>query len=302
MPCSAAPSIRIGPAGWTYADWNGIVYPAARPRGFRPLAYMAQLFDVIEINTSFYAPLQPPTVQRWLEQLELYPTFCFTAKLWQRFTHESQFSPEDERTFRRGLQPLQRAQRLGALLLQFPYSFHQTTDNRRRLQELLERFGDFPCVVEVRHASWNVPDIYAWLAERGAGFCNIDQPEVGRSLRPTARVTAPLGYIRLHGRRADSWFSTDPEQPRAERYNYLYSLEELQTWAERVRHVSQRARTTFVITNNHFQGKSVVNALQLAFLLTGEKRLVPEPLLEHYPQLRPLSRESPRQPSLFAEG
>src|SRR5579884_3565029 len=260
-----AASVRIGPAGWTYADWKGVVYPATRSRSFRPLAYMAQLFDVVEINTSFYAPLQPGTAERWLEQIEPYPTFCFTAKLWQRFTHEPEFSPEDERAFRQGLAPLQQAHRLGALLLQFPYSFHHTADNRRRLQELLDRFGDFPCVVEVRHASWNVPEVYAWLAERGAGFCNIDQPRVGR-------------------------------------YNYLYSLEELQEWAERVRRVSQRAQTTFVITNNHFQGKSVVNALQLAFLLTGEKRLVPEPLLEHYPQLRPLSRESPRQASLFAEG
>src|SRR5579884_2292877 len=103
-----AASVRIGPAGWTYADWKGVVYPATRSRSFRPLAYMAQLFDVVEINTSFYAPLQPGTAERWLEQIEPYPTFCFTAKLWQRFTHEPEFSPEDERAFRQGLAPSSR--------------------------------------------------------------------------------------------------------------------------------------------------------------------------------------------------
>ena len=186
------------------------------------------------------------------------------------------------------------------MLLQFPFSFHRTEENVARLTGLLERFADYPLVVEVRHSSWNVPETFSLLAQHGAGFCNIDQPLIGRSLRPTSRQTAAVGYVRLHGRRYDTWFSDDPTVPRSERYNYLYSEAELAPWVERIRKVARQSRTTFVIANNHFQGKSVVNALQFIHLLTGEKVRVPDPLRHHYPQLEAVADAPPEEPTLFA--
>jgi uncharacterized protein YecE (DUF72 family) len=167
------------------------------------------------------------------------------------------------------------------------------------LDGVLKRFGDYPLVVEVRHATWNVPEVFELLRERGAGFCNIDQPVIGRSLEPSAQTTGPTGYVRLHGRRYDTWFSDDAAIPGYERYNYLYSEEELRPWADRVAKVADAARDVFVITNNHYQGKGVVNALQLISMLTKAKVNVPEPLREKYPELEKIASEAPQEPRLF---
>jgi uncharacterized protein YecE (DUF72 family) len=293
--------IRVGPAGWSYADWAGIVYPARRPRGFHEAAYLAKFFDTIEINTSFYQPLRPNLAEQWIERVAENSRFVFTAKLWQKFTHESGATSEDEHAVRAGFDPLVRAGKLGAVLLQFPFSFHRTPDNLSYLKELFERFGDYPLAVEVRHATWNDREFFAMLHARGVGFCNIDQPVIGRSMKPTERSTARVGYIRLHGRRYDTWFSDDPTTPPEERYNYLYNEEELEPWAERIQHVAAHSGSTFVVTNNHYQGKAIVNALQLIRLLTGNKVKVPEPLRHNYPQLDAIADEPQREPTLFPD-
>ncbi len=299
--------ILIGPAGWSYSDWAGIVYPAPRPRGFHEATYLAQFFDTIEINTSFYQPLRPALAAQWLERVSANPRFAFSVKLWKKFTHEvgvtdgitNDVTNEDERAVREGFAPLVEANRLAAVLLQFPHSFHRTPENITRLDGLIERFADYPLVVEVRHSSWNDAEFYAAIAQRGVGFCNIDQPLIGRSITPSTRITAPIGYIRLHGRRYDTWFSDDPMLPRHERYNYLYTEDELTPWAARIRKLARKTQTTFVIANNHFQGKSVVNALQLIHMLTGEKVHVPEPLRHHYPQLESIADAPADEPMLF---
>jgi uncharacterized protein YecE (DUF72 family) len=131
------------------------------------------------------------------------------------------------------------------------------------------------------------------------GFCNIDQPVIGRSIRPSGRTTGPIGYVRMHGRRYDTWFSDDPATPPAERYNYLYSQEELAPWAKRIEKVAEHSGDTYVITNNHFLGKGVVNALELIELLSGVKVKVPETLRHHYPELDAIANEPPREPRLF---
>jgi uncharacterized protein YecE (DUF72 family) len=298
-PSGTPVEIRVGPAGWSYADWAGIVYPPHKPREFHEAAYLAEFFDTIEINTSFYQPLRPSLCWQWVERVSANPHFLFTAKLWQKFTHETGASAVDEKAVRAGFDLLRDAEKLGAVLLQFPFSFHHTPENLGHLKSLLERFADYPLVVEVRHSSWNSREFYALLHERGVGFCNIDQPLIGRSIHPSGRATARVGYVRLHGRRYDTWFSDDPSTPPSERYNYLYSEKELEPWAERIRKLSSHAHNTFVITNNHFQGKAVVNALQLLRLLTGTKVKVPEPLRHHYPELDAIASHPLQEPTLF---
>jgi len=298
-PIAAPGNILVGPAGWSYADWNGLVYPAPRPRGFHQAAYLAEFFDTIEINTSFYHPLQASHAAQWIGLVAANPRFLFTAKLWQKFTHEGDATGEDVKTVRAGFDILHSAGKLGAVLLQFPFSFHYEPENLARLKQILDSFRDYPLVVEVRHSSWTRKNFYELLQGRGVGFCNIDQPIIGRSIKPTEEATSPVGYIRLHGRRYDTWFSDDPAAPASERYNYLYSEQELEPWAERAQHVAKNTRTTFVITNNHFQGKGVVNALQLMHLLSGNKVKVPETLRHHYPQLELIASEPANEPTLF---
>lgn len=286
-PATRQPTIRIGVAGWNYPDWNGVFYPEPRPRGFHELSYLAQFFSTVEINSSFYRPPQAEWVKRWIEQVERRPDFVFTAKLWRGFTHERNATPEDAKTVADGLRPLARANRLGALLLQFPWSFKNTTANRTYLAELLDRFGEFPRVVEVRHSSWNSEEFLAWLDERGAGICNIDQPVIGKSLAPSSHTTGTIGYVRFHGRNAAHWFTKNEEA--GERYDYLYNRAELEPWAGKIGKIAEKSGTVFVIANNHPNAKAVVNALQLENLLSDRRVNVPETLLRNYTQLREIS-------------
>lgn len=306
LPCSRMPSViknatvRVGPAGWAYPDWSGHVYPPRRPKGFHELTYLSQFFDTVEINTSFYAPIRPEHAALWISRVEANPRFVFTAKLWQRFTHDpGTASAQEERDVRAGFDVLHRAGKLGALLLQFPFSFHRSEETQQQLKSLLKRFADYPLAVEVRHATWLVPDFFELLRSANAAFCNIDQPVIGRSIEPTALATAQLAYVRLHGRRYDTWFSDDPDLPPHERYNYLYSQQELAPWGKRIREVSEAARDTYVVTNNHYLGKNVVNALELISLLKGEKVAVPESLRPHYPQLDAIAATPRAAPTLF---
>jgi uncharacterized protein YecE (DUF72 family) len=298
-PSNSMPLLRIGPAGWAYKDWAGYVYPQPRPKGFHPATFLAEYFDTIEINTSFYHPMQAEHAAQWIERVSGNPRFLFTAKLWKKFTHEHDATLADEREARAGLDVLHAGGKLGALLVQFPFSFHRVPETIEYLSRLLKRFAAYPLVVEVRHSSWNIPETFALLREHNAGFCNIDQPIIGRSLEPSTAATAAVGYVRMHGRRYDTWFTDDPEVAPHERYNYLYSSEELKPWAERIRKVSKQAGTVFVITNNHYQGKGVVNALQLISILTKTKVSVPEPLRQHFPQLDAIAATRPVEPTLF---
>ena len=275
--------IRVGPAGWSYKDWNGIVYPAPKPRGFDPLAYLARYFDTIEINSTYYRPATREAAKAWAERVGENPDFKFAVKLWQRFTHERDeaWTRSEVALVRQALDALQRRDRLGAVLVQFPWSFRRTDENRQWLDDVTRAFRAFPLVVEVRHASWDVPEYFDELAERGVGFVNIDQPLFKRSIKPSARATAPVGYVRVHGRNYREWFRKDAGVEA--RYDYLYSKKELAPWAERAAEVDNAAKETYVVTNNHFKGKAVANALMLEAMVRGEKVAAPTTVVDEYP-------------------
>jgi uncharacterized protein YecE (DUF72 family) len=221
--------------------------------------------------------------------------FLFTAKLYRAFTHSPSAvmeptsaatirpTDEDESRTREGLDAIAAEARLGALLIQFPLSFKNTSLNREYLDRLLRQFIEYPRVVEVRHSSWNDAETLAAFSQKNVGFCNIDQPVLGRSLTPTEHVTGAIGYVRLHGRNYAQWFDSDN---RNDRYNYLYNEGELAAWKERVESVSERAQTTYVITNNHFESKAGVNALELKAMISGKRVLAPATLIQKYPELR----------------
>ena len=296
----AKPIIRIGPAGWSYKDWEGVVYPQKPGKNFDPLAYLARFFNTIEINSSFYRPPTVSTTESWVKRVAaVNKSFTFTAKLHRLFTHErGKATRKDEKEFRDGMAPFMKAGKLGALLLQFPWSFKNTDEDRVYLAKLLEQFSEYPLVLEVRHTSWNNESVYEWLEERGVGICNIDQPVFSRSIRPAARTTSPVGYVRMHGRNYQNWFRD--KAPRDERYNYLYSLDELDPWLTRIKQVSKQTRETYVITNNHFRGQAVVNALEIKAALTEERVPGPEPLFEHYSRLEESAvKDADGPPTLF---
>ncbi len=276
--------IRVGPAGWCYKDWSGIVYPVSKPRGFDPLAYISEYFDTIEINVTFYRPIPPETAEDWIRKIENNRDFRFTAKLLRTLTHERNATLEEERQVREGFAPLMEAGRLGAVLLQFPWSFKNTAENREYVARLRARFAEYPLVLEVRHASWNDPRILDFLEQLDLGLCNIDQPLFHRSLKPAAEVTSAVGYIRLHGRNWKNWFSENAAPH--ERYDYLYSVDQLDPWIERIQAVAHRASDTYAVTNNHYLGKATVNALEISSILRGKPVKAPATLVARYPELK----------------
>jgi uncharacterized protein YecE (DUF72 family) len=276
--------IRYGPAGWLYKDWAGIVYPQPKPRGFDPLEYIAEFFGTVEVNSTFYRPATAKTARSWVERTAGRDDFRFTAKLYQRFTHQrkSAWTADEVSEVRAGMDPLLEAGRLGALLLQFPWSFRRTDENREWLDDVATTFGDFPLVLEVRHESWNTPAFFSGLADRGIGFVNIDQPLFGDSIAPSAHATSRVGYVRVHGRNYQDWFR-DKAEPH-ERYNYLYPASELEPWAARVGEIAAQpaAEDVYVVTNNHFRGKAVTNAIMLQSMVEGKKVPAPPGIFPEY--------------------
>lgn len=275
-----------------------------------PLEYLAQCFDMVEVNTSFYGHIKPELAKLWARRVEaVNPKFVFTAKLHRSFTHSPlavmeptsaatiRPSPQDESLAREGLDALASTGKLGALLIQFPVSFKNTALNREYLETLLGQFIEFPRVVEIRHSSWDNPETLSYFVGMHVAFCNIDQPLIGRSLEPTEYVTSPVGYVRLHGRNYDQWFEAEKS---ADRYNYFYKEQELEGWKDKITRIAQRAEVVYVVTNNHFQAKAAVNALQLKHMLSGQRVRAPESLLRHNPDLKqiadPLPEENPSLP------
>ena len=241
--------VRVGPAGWSYEDWKGIVYPPGMPRSAHPLTYLSEFFDTLEVNSTFYRPPNPKHCAGWVAKVVDNPRFMFTLKLWQRFTHQRDAWPSDEETqqVHGGMSPLAEAGKLGALLIQFPWSFRRTPENRTWLARVIDAFAAYPLALEIRHASWNRPEVYEGLAERRVAFCNIDQPLFRDSVAPSARVTARVGYVRLHGRNYDDWFREDAKTH--ERYDYLYSPEELKPWIEKVEKIRLPATFDYKAVN-----------------------------------------------------
>jgi uncharacterized protein YecE (DUF72 family) len=291
--------IRIGTSGWHYPSgpgtWNGVFYPKPRPKEFDELAYYARFFDTVEINTTFYGQPQVAVTAQWAARTP--PGFEFAVKLYQQFTHPRMFrarvqseleralqttdipesatdvltsaNQEDIDTFRRGLEPLAIAGKLGVLLAQFPSSFHETPANRVHLAALLRAFGEHPLAVELRHRSWSARSAQTrqLLEAFGAAWVWIDEPRFSDSVISPWLDAAPLAYVRLHGRNAAQWWKGD----RDERYNYLYTPRELEPIAERIAAVARHGGKVRAYLNNHPNARSVVNALDLSRLV-AERR------------------------------
>jgi uncharacterized protein YecE (DUF72 family) len=278
--------ILVGTAGWSYPDWENVVYPSGKAAN--RLRTVARYVDCVEIDSSFYYPPAARTTESWVRSLDQQPGFRFLAKAWQRFTHErsTRWTQADYELLTGGLQPLREAGRLDSLLFQFPWSFRNDPKNRAWLDDIADAFADWPLAVEVRHDSWHTDETIEFFHERQITFCNIDQPALAQCLPPTAYATTEVGYFRVHGRNAKNWFLEKQVTPGG-RYDYLYSEMELDELLAHIRKIAERTKKTFVIFNNHKIGKGFTNALQLkARLAPGTVVRAPVSLRERFPVLR----------------
>jgi uncharacterized protein YecE (DUF72 family) len=237
----------------------------------------------------------------WMKKVEANPRFLFTAKLHQRFTHARILDPTEIAAFKEGLQPLVRGRKLGAVLMQFPWSFRFTGENREFFIRLRREFHEFPLVAEMRHSSWMVEEAVGTFLDYHVGFCNIDQPEYTGAMPPTAFLTSGIGYVRLHGRNPKNALGAyDRNAARLRQHDYLYSEAELADWAKRIQHVQRYAERTFVVFNNDAGGKSFVNALQVQAMVAGIHGSAPKDLRRKFPvQLAEFDPSHAEQQCLF---
>ena len=311
-------SLRIGTSGWSYPTgkgrWNGVFYPATRSKragtaNFDELRFYSEHFDTVEVNTTFYGQPRHDVTQAWVERTP--SGFEFSLKLYQKFTHPDMFvkatgndptdlGQRDVDEFRTAIDPLARAGKLGALLAQFPPSFKNDADARAYLEWLLARFQDYPVAVELRHRSWSdePTDTLSLLENFGAAWAQIDEPKFKGSIRQSLSANpGTFFYLRLHGRNAAQWWKHDKSE---DRYNYLYSSEELEPFSQAARQVSRRVKKAYLYANNHFSAKSVANAAILKYQLGQEvPGEYPETFVEQFPDLRGIVKLLPEQPALI---
>ncbi len=253
----------VGTSGFSYDDWVGPVYAPGTPKA-KMLEQYPERLGGLEINYTYYRMPTARSMESLAERSR--GRLRFAVKLTDLFTHKRTATEDDVAAFRDAMTPLEARDSLGCLLAQFPYSFKASKRNLRYLEAVLDAFRPLPVVVELRHARWLHPGLFSFLRDRGAGFCNVDEPRLEGLLPPTARATSPVGYVRFHGRNAEKWWEHEEGW---QRYDYLYTRAELEEWVPRIRQIMEETETLFVFYNNHFRGKSVENAIDLLDLLAG---------------------------------
>jgi len=321
-------SIRIGTAGWSYPSgpgaWTGIVYPArkGRPKDFDELRAYGEHFDTVEVNSTFYRIPTIDVTRSWVERTP--SGFEFSVKLFQKLTHPRMFldrltkppkgapkemvaekstlphdqalaaagvSSADVDEFRRAIDPLASAGKLGAILVQFPASFKHDAAGVDHLAWLTKALRDYQVAVELRHKTWSddVKTTLQVLNASRAAWVQIDEPKFRLSIEQNylPNVTS-FYYMRLHGRNTASWWRHAAAE---DRYDYLYSAEELREFSDVAGAAQALVRKSYLYANNHFASKSVVNAVmlkaQLGQPIDGE---YPTTWVEHYPEIKGLVR------------
>lgn len=279
-------NIACGIAGWSYPDWEGYVYPKNKTKSFSDrLRFIASYVDVIEINSTFYRIPDRKSAESWLQRVKDYADFFFTAKLHQSITHQYVIDTNIVKAIHVGFQPMVETGRLKHILAQFKYDYVDCVRNREYLQKICDNFKNFPNLTfELRHNSWQNPDALVFLNSLGISLANIDYPLSRTSFNLRVSPIGKHAYLRLHGRNRTAWFNHKAE--RNEVYNYLYSVEEINEIAQRAIEIASRSQSLTIIANNHYQGKEIVNALQLKSAITGHKVPVPHTLLAKYSVLK----------------
>jgi uncharacterized protein YecE (DUF72 family) len=221
------------------------------------------MFSTVELNFSYYKMPTAEQLTRLMEQAG--PSLVFSIKANEALTHKIDPTTwkDTAGAFREALEPLHKAERLGALLFQFPFPFHYEVDRRRYLDAVLAQFAELPLAVEFRNHEWYNNRVLDAFRERHVAIASLDLPEL-TGLPPVMDVvTSPLAYIRFHGRNGESWWGSDS----ASRYDYLYTEAELEAWAGRVQAIAEKAERILVYFNNHRRGQAVQNARSFASIL-----------------------------------
>jgi uncharacterized protein YecE (DUF72 family) len=289
--------VLVGTGGWEHEAFDQAFYPKSGLSSTEKLQYYSRFFDAVEIRpTSWDGALTAQDASAWAGAVADRRNFRFTVKLHSSFTHAKEFRTQYTRNARGILQELAARNRLGALLMQFPYSFTNTGSNRMHLIRLAEIFSGFPARVELRHESWNQTSLPGFLAEHGLLPVSADLPRIRQFMPFLTGVVGDEAYLRLHGRNEKGWLLDGMDT----RYDYLYNSREVRELTRRIDALSQRCKRITVICNNTTNAKAVANAFQLTAAWRHSKALpIPVNSLRAFPQLGDIAQQI--EPPLFEQ-
>jgi len=299
--------VRAGTASWTDPTMTaaGVFYPEGASSAEERLRYYASRFSVVEVDATYYALPQDAMSRRWVERTP--DGFVFDVKAHALMTGQPSETkrlpkpirealPEPLRekarlyprdlpdevageiwaAFRRGIDPLVEAGKLGAVFLQFPRWVFPSNETRDHILRARERLGGLPVAVEFRHGSWfnekNAERTVRFLTDHAIPYVVVDEPQGFKSsVPPVVAATSPaLAVFRFHGRRAETWEKRDV--PPVERFRYLYDEDELADWVPAIGDTARKTGETHVLMNNCFSNYGTTNALEIARLLAELER------------------------------
>lgn len=271
------PTFHIGTAGWSYKDWVPNFYPKQQSKDFDWLKFYAASFNCVEVNSAYYVYLSPKIIESWIRKIEDVEDFLFTIKLHQDFTHNRKYDKTGVKSIYDNLMMLERAERLGGILIQFPYSFQFNDANAEYLRIMNDTFSNYKQFIEIRHSSWNRKEALDFIRTLDVTLCTIDQPEIGKAIQFDPIITNDIAYLRFHGRNVEAWKKSfanfGKEQSydqQSERYLYRYTPGELAEVMQKIRLIYDKVKKIFIIMNNHPQGNAVVNAKEFMGMLELE--------------------------------
>jgi len=296
--------IRVGTCSWTDPTLlsSRRFYPDSARSAEARLQYYASQFNIVEVDSSYYAMPNERNSYLWAERTP--DDFVFDFKAFRVFTQhptpanslpknvKEELDPELQRKgnlyyrdlpaeltdelwqrFESSLLPLDTAGKLGVVLFQFPPWFYPGSQQLDYISMCKGRLPQYQVAVEFRNNLWlsekNQATTFDFLRRKGLPFVCVDEPQGFRSSVPAmAEITSDIGLVRFHGRNSETWEKRGIGP--AERFNYLYREEELKPWAGRIRELANQAREMHVLFNNCYQDKAVINARQICFMLSSE--------------------------------
>ena len=287
------PKYHIGTAGWSYKDWVPSFYPKNQSAGSDWLQFYSLYFNCVEVNSTYYTYISPKIVEGWIKKVTDSEDFLFTMKLHQDFTHKKDFDQQKIKAVSYNLDILTKAERLGGLLIQFPYSFSFDNTTADYVRELRDIFQSYNCFVEVRHKSWLKKEALEMFKKLNLTYCTIDQPQIGQAIPFEPIITNDKAYLRFHGRNVKAWLKSinnfgkqQSYEEQSERYKYLYSPGELVEIDQKIKSIQEKAKEIYVIMNNHPQGDAIANAFELIHLHEEKNKVqMPSTIVKAYPRL-----------------
>ncbi|MDO8549024.1 MAG: DUF72 domain-containing protein [Ignavibacteria bacterium] len=252
--------INIGTAGYSYKDWIGPFYPEGI-KDSDMLNFYSLRFNFVELNSTYY---HMPGVKLFQAMNKKTPdSFRFAVKLFGGFTHERESSGTEAEFFKKALEPIRENGKMLCLLAQFPYSFHYSSQNIDYLSTIKNWFQDYELMIEFRNQNWIRKETIEFLKKEELGFVCVDEPVIKGLVKKVITRTSNTGYLRMHGRNSEKWYSGQG----SERYDYLYSRDELLEWINGIRELESGSSSLIISFNNHPMAKAVENALAIMQIL-----------------------------------